>query len=122
MHLEGWWPQGGSEARRAAGIGGRLGIQFSALNLDGLLVPRLEALEARVWGLIVPPVEAGAPIAQTPGSTPAEVQEESAPLDLESDPRVRERLRFLLWMRRVEAEGAASVASGAAGAEARESS
>lgn len=118
MHLEGWWPQGGREARRAAGIGGRLGIQFSDLNLDGLLVPRLEALEARVWGLIVPPIEVEAPPAETPGATPAEVQDETAPVHLASDPRVRERLRFLLWMRRVEAEGAASVASGAAGADA----
>jgi hypothetical protein len=117
IHLEGWWPQGASEARRAAGIGGRLGIQFTDLNLDSMLVPRLEALDARVWTLLAPPAPAG-----TPGPPPVDAHEategepseaaESATLD--SDARVRERLRFLLWMRRVEAEGAKPVPTGVA--------
>lgn len=130
VHLEGWWPQGGSEARRAAGIGGRLGIQFADLNLDSMLIPRLEALDARLWALLAP-----APHAETPGERPeeppatrptgsaaAEPEGASEPVSLEGDRRVRERLRFLIWMRHVEAEGARPVPAGAASPESRESS
>lgn len=104
VHLEGWWPQGAREARRAAGTGGRLAVPFSDLSLDHLLVPRPEALEARLWQLVAPP---GDPAAAAPatGASPAAVPDSA---EMESDPRVRERLRFLLWMRRVEAEGARS--------------
>lgn len=116
LHLEGWWPQGGNQARRAAGTGGRLGIPFSDLNLDELLIPRLEALDARVWNLVAPVPEPGAEAAaaaDSPRPEPAESTVVPEPVSLESDPRVRERLRFLLWMRRVEAEEGASVATGA---------
>ena len=122
VHLEGWWPQGGSEARRAAGIGGRLGIQFADLNLDSMLLPRLEAIDARLWTLVAPPPPAEAP--DTPASQPiaAEVAEAPEPVHLDSDPRVRERLRFLLWMRRVEAEGKKTVPAGATPPETEEPS
>lgn len=117
VHLEGWWPQGGSEARRAAGIGGRLGIQFADLSLDSMLLPRLEALDARLWSLVAPP--APPPETETPEAVSAEEPaadstEAEEPVTLDSDARVRERLRFLLWMRRVEAEGSRPVASGVA--------
>lgn len=116
VHLEGWWPRGASEARRATGIGGRLGIQFADLDLDSMLLPRLEALDARLWSLVAPP--APAPEIESPESAPAEAAatepgeavEAGEPVTLESDARVRERLRFLLWMRRVEAEGGKPVA------------
>ena len=125
VHLEGWWPQGGSEARRAAGIGGRLGIQFADLSLDSMLLPRLEALDARLWTLVAPAPPAE--VAATPTSAPTAVEtpddvaapdtagapDASEPVHLDSDPRVRERLRFLLWMRRVEAEGKKTVPAGA---------
>jgi hypothetical protein len=103
-HLEGWWPQGGSEARRAAGIGGRLGIPFGELDLEAMLQPRLEALDARLWHLVAPP-----PPAEVPGAEPVEAvaAAPAEPVSLDSDPGVRERLRFLLWMRRVETEGRA---------------
>jgi len=111
IHLEGWWPQGGSEARRAAGIGGRLGIQFADLNLDTMLVPRLEALDARVWGLLAPAVSPGDPDARPPEGEPIgapqseapapEVEDAGPPVSIDSDPRVRERLRFLLWTRQL---------------------
>lgn len=119
VHLEGWWPEGGSEVRRAAGIGGRLGIPFADLSLDSMLLPRLEALDARLWSLVAPP--APPPEVVAPEATPAEVTEPEAgsaeasePVTLDSDAKVRERLRFLLWMRRVEAEGAKPVPSGVA--------
>jgi len=124
VHLEGWWPSGSREARRAAGIGGRLGIQFSDLNLDAMLTPRLEALDARVWGLAAPAVEepiaepASEPVeppiaepvgeaqrgadAGTPAARPDPGPDE--PVVLEGEPGVRERLRFLLWSRRTRSE------------------
>jgi hypothetical protein len=117
VHLEGWWPQGASEARRAAGIGGRLGIQFTDLNLDSMLLPRLEALDARVWTLLAPPAPPETPEepeAETPEAREGESAEAEEPVTLDSDARVRERLRFLLWMRRVEAEGGRPVPSGVA--------
>jgi hypothetical protein len=104
VHLEAWWPSGGSEARRAAGIGGRLGIQFSGLDLDAMLTPRLEALEARVWGLAAPPPPVEAEEAPA-GAASAEVPSDAT---LESEPQVTERLRFLLWTRRMRKEGAAA--------------
>ena len=122
VHLEGWWPQGGSEARRAAGIGGRLGIQFVDLNLDSMLVPRLEALDARLWALLVP-APAAEPLPAQPTETPAaQAHGASEPISLESDPRVRERLRFLLWMRHVEAEGGLPVPAGLPTTETEEAS
>lgn len=111
VHLEAWWPSGGNEARRASGIGGRLGIQFSDLDLDSMLTPRLEALEARVWSLAAPapPVEAEVEVEAEPaasaggaGSDPVPAGE---PVSLEGEPEVAERLRFLLWTRRVRGEG-----------------
>ena len=120
-HLEGWWP-GGSEARRAAGIGGRLGIQFADLNLDSMLLPRLEALDARLWTLVAPAPPAEEPAAPAAQPSADEAAEVSEPVRLDSDPRVRERLRFLLWMRRVEAEGKKVVPAGGAPPETEESS
>jgi len=122
VHLEGWWPQGGSEARRAAGIGGRLGIQFADLNLDSMLLPRLEALDARLWTLVAPAPPAEEPAAPAAQPSADEAAEVSEPVRLDSDPRVRERLRFLLWMRRVEAEGKKVVPAGGAPPETEESS
>ena len=125
VHLEGWWPKGGSEARRAAGIGGRLGIQFADLSLDSMLLPRLEALDARLWTLVAPAPPAEVPA--TPTSPPiaaeaAEASEASEPAHLDTDPQVRERLRFLLWMRRVEAEGRKTAPAGATPPETEEPS
>src|SRR5262249_1059473 len=69
IHLEAWWRHGSGEARGSAGIGGRLGIQFSELNLDAMLSPRLESLDARVWALAAPPIEE--PALATPAEAPA---------------------------------------------------
>jgi hypothetical protein len=122
VHLEGWWPQGGSEARRATGIGGRLGIQFADLNLDSMLLPRLEALDARLWTLVAPVPPAEAPATPTSPAIAAEPADASEPASVDSDPGVRERLRFLLWMRRVEAEGKKAVPAGASPPETEEPS
>jgi hypothetical protein len=121
VHLEAWWPQGGSEARRAAGIGGRLGIQFVDLNLDSMLLPRLEALDARLWTLLAPAPPAEPPATPTNTGQVVEEGDASEPVSLDSDPRVRERLRFLLWMRRVEAEGRKPAPAGVSPPESSES-
>src|SRR5262245_19759653 len=106
IHLEAWWPLGAREARRSAGIGGRLGIQFSDLDLDSMLTPRLETLDARVWALAAPPppVEEPAPAEPAVAATGAAAETSPAPAGgpvvLDAEPEVRERLRFLLWSRR----------------------
>jgi hypothetical protein len=117
VHLEAWWPQGAREARRTAGIGGRLGIPFADLDLDAMLTPRLETLDARVWALAAPPVPAETEAPAVPTEAPAEVSSEvttdvpsvaqaaSEPVVLDGDAEVRERLRFLLWTRRSGPEG-----------------
>jgi hypothetical protein len=113
VHLEGWWPLGAREARGTAGIGGRLGIPFSDLDLDGMLTPRLETLDARVWTLAAPPVPAELETPEVvPEAAPDAVPVAGAgeaparePVELEGEPEVRERLRFLLWTRRAASEG-----------------
>jgi hypothetical protein len=114
VHLEAWWPQGAREARRTAGIGGRLGIPFSDLDLDAMLTPRLETLDARVWTLAAPPVPAAEPTEIPSGvtteltpdvTTDVSSQAAGEPVVLEEDTEVRERLRFLLWTRRSGSEG-----------------
>jgi len=125
VHLEGWWPQGAREARRTAGIGGRLGIPFSDLDLDGMLTPRLETLDARVWALAAPPVPAAeaeaAPAAEVAAEAGAGGTPAGEPAELEGEPDVRERLRFLLWTRRNASEGEKAVPAAAAPDEPRSS-
>jgi len=116
LHLEGWWPQWEREARRAAGTGGRLGIPFGDLSLDHLLVPQLEALDARLWQLVAP-APAEAPSAPETPRAPEAVAPDSR--EMTSDPRARERLRFLLWMRRVEAESTRPAGTPTSSADAR---
>jgi len=115
FHLEGWWPQGSREARRVAGIGGRLGIQFSDLSLDSMLTPRLDALDARVWALAAPPVT-------EPEAVPTELQAQptiASPVAaaesevLEGEPGVRERLRFLMWSRQTGSQDERTIGAAA---------
>lgn len=109
-HLEAWWPAGSREARRTTGIGGRLAIQFTDLNLDAMLTPGLEALDARIWALAAPPVSEPE-VAPAPEGTPIPTGE---PVVLEGEPEVRERLRHLLWSRRAAAADPNTVAASAA--------
>ncbi|MGH7730024.1 MAG: hypothetical protein ACRENJ_02105, partial [Candidatus Eiseniibacteriota bacterium] len=93
VHLEGWWPQGASEARRATGIGGRLAIPFTELSLDAMLTPTLEALDDRLWTLVAPappaepaPEPAPEPAAESAAESAA-AADASEPVTLEGDPQ-----------------------------------
>lgn len=104
--LEGWWAE---PVQRLPGIAaelsGRLGIAFSPIDLANIPEVSLEALTERVVELqptlqaavaVAEPVAVVAPLALP--ETPPE------PVVLDCDLQVRQRLRFLAWMRRVQAE------------------
>ena len=99
----GWWSH---EGRGTPGydVASRLGIQCDELDLEEMLMPTLEALENRLWALVTAGRTSDAPGLAAAPAAPA-VPEPPAPV--ESDAAVRERLRFLLWTRRVESEARA---------------
>ncbi len=105
--LEGWWAAPvGRLPERAIELTTRLGIAFSGIGLKQVPEVSLEVLGARVAALA-----ATLPIAAEP---PEQVVAEPAPLPvppplpepivLDCDLQVRQRLRFLAWMRRVQSE------------------
>lgn len=105
--MEGWWA--GDERgrdRTLESATARLGIAFSPLQMESLLDASLEALAERVLGLRPPgPAPEPAPITAAvlvePRPVPGPVLE---PIVLDCDLQVRQRLRFLAWMRRVQSE------------------
>jgi hypothetical protein len=105
--LEGWWAAATPRLPGAAvALTERLGIAFSGMDLS--LVPQasLEVLASRTQALalVVPPP----PLEPVPA--PAEMERETAPPEpagpavLDCDLQMRQRLRFLAWMRRVQSE------------------
>jgi hypothetical protein len=120
--LEAWWAEpGGQLPRRAIALAERLGISFVNLNLNWLTQVEREVAEATVQTLAAvtpaapdepqpaddpPAPEAQPPAVEDPGHVPAVVEAlpEAPPPVLECDPEVRARLRFLVWMKRVQAE------------------
>lgn len=105
--LEGWWADPVEYLPGAAiELSGRLGIAFSPMSLANISEVSLEALTERVMELQpehAPSLwtELAAPVVAEPivGPVPHE------PVILDCDLQVRQRLRFLAWMRRVQAEG-----------------
>ena len=105
--MEGWWV--GAEANgsgSAERVTTRLGIAFRPLHMAGLPEATLEAMAARVTMLrpasdalepapIQPPVQV---VAKPVPKPPLE------PIVLDCDLQVIQRVRFLAWMRRVQAE------------------
>jgi hypothetical protein len=106
--LEGWW---GAPVTRlpdhAVALSARLGIAFSGIDLSGLPEASLEALSRRVGALaaLLPPAPEvmAEPIPEP--VLPAFVPPAPEPIVLDCDLQVRQRLRFLVWMRRVQSEG-----------------
>ncbi len=105
--MEGWWAGGDDHFPRAAESAmSRLGIAFSPLSLADLSEPSLEAMADRVLELRPP----GEPADLAPITAPATVERRPVPrpplepIVLDCDLQVRQRLRFLAWMRRVQAE------------------
>jgi len=105
-HLEGWWAGRGRERRSADRLADRLGIHLSNLDLDAMPDAKLEALDVRLWTLIAERPSAEPSEAPTPEPAPAPVARvPTVTSTLDCDLRVSERLRFLLWMRRIQTEG-----------------
>ena len=99
----GWWAGPGKAVSRAAGsASGALAIPLFDIDLAAMPQPSLEALEARLAGVLAAPGEIGAiePFAAAPPG-PIRV---SPPAVLDCDLQVRQRLRFLAWMRRMRTE------------------
>jgi hypothetical protein len=105
--LEGWWADAVERLPRAAvELTARLGIAFSALDIDAIDEVQLELLSARVEALRShPPVVAAVPVGPAPVPEPRRVV--TLPpqgVILDCDLQVLQRLRFLAWMRRVQSE------------------
>jgi hypothetical protein len=104
--MDGWWGQlDGGLARASEQATARFGIVFHNLDLERMPEATLEALAKRV-GELRPagPVPEPAPItapAQIRRQEPAQPALE--PIVLDCDLQVLERLRFLAWMRRLQA-------------------
>ena len=112
----GWWVDAGKRwfGRTAAAPIAR-GTPFTRLELTAADENPLEALRARVHAAPpAPPIAAVAPapvvaaesaafarLARTPLADEGDAR---TPLAVESDAQTRERLRFLIWMRRVQSE------------------
>ena len=105
--LEGWWAERVDRLPRAAvELTARLGIAFSALDLDAIPEVQLELLSARVEALHSRAPEAAA-VRPEPVAMPAIRPAPAAPVQpviLDCDLQVLQRLRFLAWMRRVQSE------------------
>jgi hypothetical protein len=139
--LEAWWSEPGPELPRAAhALSERIGISFACFDLDWLTQETLEAGE-----MLAVRVEDAPAAAPDPGpeagplavfavesceeQAPAEVEAARSPaaaaetaarvraeaVVLDCDVEVRERLRFLLWMRRMQAERQATALATDAG-------
>lgn len=106
--LEGWWGAAVSRLPQAAvELSGRLGIAFSGIDLARMPKVSLELLSARVVELAAAlpapsPAEAVEVLEPEPLPLPEPPEE---PIVLDCDLQVRQRLRFLAWMRRVQSEG-----------------
>jgi hypothetical protein len=101
-YYEAWWADPDPERRAGArALSERLGIQFHGMHIQPFSAPVLEVLAARVEGLRPSggpqpePLseEVSVAVPQPPKAEP------SLPRILDCDLQVRERLRFLIWMR-----------------------
>ena len=105
--LEAWWAAPVQRLPRiAVELTARLGIAFSGLGLDAIPEVQLELLSARVEALrgrpVAPRLE---PMVAVPALAVAQVMAPvPEPVILDCDLQVRQRLRFLAWMRRVQSE------------------
>jgi len=104
--MEGWWGQlEGGFSRALDHATAKFGIVFHSLDLAPMPEATIEAVAARVSDLRpAGPVPEPAPItAPVMAKRPEPVQPALEPIVLDCDLQVLERLRFLAWMRRLQA-------------------
>ncbi|MFN8586459.1 MAG: hypothetical protein U0704_01565 [Candidatus Eisenbacteria bacterium] len=109
--LEGWWADPAGRLPRAAEeLSSRLGIAFSGMDLSVMPEVTLEALSGRVRALapLSPAIPADVPVPAEPVPVRVASADPEAPLVLDCDLQVLQRLRFLAWMRRVQSESRAT--------------
>ena len=99
----GWWAGPGPDTQRSGSrASARLAIALSDLNLSPVPKASLEALEARLVALAgVASVE---PVAAAPDPADRPEIRVSPPAVLDCDLQIRQKLRYLAWMRRVRTE------------------
>lgn len=97
-----WWSGARPKEKRLDKISRELHSPLIHLELEDMPRASVEGLVARVGALAaaLPPVPvAAAPRIETPPAAPTAIEDPALVMDC--DLRVRERLRFLIWMRRV---------------------
>ena len=105
--IEGWWAESGARLPKTAiALTERLGIAFSGMDLGQVSQATLEALSSRTGALALlapepPPEPAPVPAGEV---RPVAEAAPAEPLVLDCDLQMRQRLRFLAWMRRVQSE------------------
>lgn len=106
-YVEAWWPDADPERRAGAqSLSERLGIRLRGMGLDHEAKPMLEHLRERIDALRqadAPRPEELAVGGARPAPAPAPALR-LEPIVLDCDLQVRERLRFLMWMRRLQRE------------------
>ncbi len=105
--MEGWWASpDGRLGRVLDDATAKFGIVFQELELGGMSEASLEVLAERVRGLRPdgPPRELAPITARSLPKRPEPIRSILEPIVLDCDLQVRQRLRFLAWTRRVQAE------------------
>jgi hypothetical protein len=105
--MEGWWAGSDRRAARAADLAtARFGIVFHGLELSQFPDASLEVLAERVLALrpAGPEPEAAPITARALPRMPPAPNPSAEPIVLDCDLQVRQRLRLLAWMRRVQAQ------------------
>lgn len=113
-YVEAWWSDSAPERRAGAqSLSERIGIRLRGMELGHESKPMLEALREAVEARR----DAGAPRpeglavgADRPAPVPA-IPPRRTPVIMDCDLQVRERLRFLMWMRRLQREDRSGTAT-----------
>lgn len=101
--MHGWWAGPGSAGNRAAvRASNRLAIALSRIELAAIPKASLEAIEARLVGFARPEPAPPPPVPIAPGPPLRFLV--SPPAVLDCDLQIRQKLRFLAWMRRMRTE------------------
>jgi len=113
-YVEAWWSDGSPERRASAqSLSERIGIRLRGMDLGHESKPMLEGLRERVEARReddAPRPEALAVGEARPVPAPVPPAPR-VPLVLDCDLQVRERLRFLMWMRRLQREEPSGMAT-----------